>query len=661
MKKYNKSNKRKGIKQKIIFYVLSVAIVLNILLLAVMIITSIKLTDYVLLDALQPMVKTASQNVSANLHLLTDRMANIALDSDLADDSIAVEKKIAILDENESRIEFVWLAAYDLEGNQLYGNEAPTSIADKQYYLDIQTTGNLVISEPFYENNIFQLCVGAPLMKDGDTYGYLIGSYKYDIINDVLTTINLGQTGSAYIINKDGTVIADKDTENMKNAMNLYEQNTGSAEKTILDKIITHQTGAAQMKIHGVNHYAAYSPVVGTNWSLIIDAPKAEFLGIAVITIILSVILSIILLVVSAIIIFKLAGRISSSMGLATKRLENLAEGDLKSDIVLSNTNDEVQTLTLALSKTINSLDGYISEIQNSLGAISEGNYAYNIPDCFTGDFVVIKDALETISNALNHTMYQMNTAATNVFKYSSEVSVFVKQLSDGSTMQDEALERLQESIETIVEKIEQISGCSDEAEDCAADAKEKVTLGTQQMNSMLEDMNDIYGNMEEISKISQLIEQIASQINMVSLNASIEAARAGAAGRGFAVVAGEIGDLSAKTASALHQTAKIIDKSNVSINKGVQAAKLTSASLEEIQAAIDQFVEISASLKGIVLQQEDAVQEVAVESAAVYEIAQNNLQIAEQTGLTVSGFLSEAEQLNDLVSQVNLKEDDKL
>ena len=127
--------KKRTIKQTIEFYVMTVAILLGVLLTLTMIVSSFISTDAVLLDNMQMMAKTASQNVGANLHLLTDRMANLALEQTLTDEKASVKEKQQVLDERETRIEFVWLAGYDLSGKKLYGDErAPDNIDDKKYY-----------------------------------------------------------------------------------------------------------------------------------------------------------------------------------------------------------------------------------------------------------------------------------------------------------------------------------------------------------------------------------------------------------------------------------------------------------------------------------------------------------------------------------------------
>lgn len=125
--------KRKTIKQTIVFYVMSVSIMLGVLLTIVMMISSFVSTDTILLENLQMMAKTSSQNISANLHLLTDRMANLALEpAALIEEKVSKEKKQEVLKERETRIEFVWLGGYDLSGKKQYGDEiAPESITDK--------------------------------------------------------------------------------------------------------------------------------------------------------------------------------------------------------------------------------------------------------------------------------------------------------------------------------------------------------------------------------------------------------------------------------------------------------------------------------------------------------------------------------------------------
>lgn len=650
--------KKKTIKQIIVFYVMSVSIILGVLLTLVMIISSFVSTDSILLENLQTMAKTSSQNVSSNLHLLTDRMANLALEDILTDQEAPNEEKQKVLEERESRIEFVWLGGYDLSGQKLYGDEtAPESIAEEKYYTYLTKTNNIVIDEPYYADDIWQLCVALPMTRDGEVVSYLVGSYKYDLLNDVLSNINIGATGSSYMINEEGVIIADKDLENMQKHENVYELYNSGKNKEIFDDMINSQTGSESMSLHGIRHYVAYAPVPGTNWTLIIDAPRREFQKILFTSVFLCILIAVILLMASRYVIIKMADSISDSLSLATGRLTALSEGNLKDEVILAETNDEAEVLTNALAKTISSMDGYINDIKSSLGFLSEGDYSKEVPDTFHGDFAAIREALSAITISLNETMQRINRSSLAVNENSSEVSGYAKRLYDGSMEQAVALERLRDSIQKITDQIDHIAESASQVRKCADGAEDKVSQGREHMGSMLETMHDIYENMQDITQISQLIEEISSQTSLLALNASIEAARAGESGRGFAVVAQQIGVLADQTADALKRTGDIIGQANVSIEKGLKTADLTADSFKEIYTATEKFTEISQGMAHVVAEQEEAVSMVTREVDKVLEIANTNQQLAKETDETAALSLTQAEELGEVVAAVKLRE----
>ena len=412
------------------------------------------------------------------------------------------------------------------------------------------------------------------------------------------------------------------------------------------------------MRFKGGYHYVAYAPVAGTNWSLLIDAPRREFQGTLFVSIFVCILLAIILLVVSRYIIVKMADRISDSLSLATVRLTALSEGNLKDKVILAETKDEAEILTNALAKTISSMDGYINDIETFLGFLSKGDYSKEVPNTFTGDFVAIQDALVTITASLNATMRKISQSSIAVNENSSEVSGYAKRLYNGSTEQAVALERLSSSIQRITEQISHITENANQVKKCAGGAKGKVDQGQEHMNFMLETMNDIYDNMQEIIKISQLIEGISSQTSLLALNASIEAARAGEAGKGFAVVAQQIGVLSDQTANALKQTGDIVEQANVSIEQGLKMAALTADSFKEIHIATKEFTGISNDMAHVVEKQKEAVSMVTKEIDKVLQIANTNQQLAKETDEIAVMSLTQAEELGAVVTTVKLREE---
>lgn len=637
--------KQRNLKQKIHFYVMAVAVLVSILVMTIISVGSIRSTNAILLDNMQITARIAAQNISSNLHLLMERMYNFSQETVLTDGTISGEEKQARFDEIKLQIEFVWLSAYDTSGNKLYGDaSAPDAIADTDYYSMLTQTGNLVIGEPYYADGILQLCVGVTLKEEGEATGYLVGSYKYDLLNDVLSQLVLGDTGSACILNGDGDVIGDRNTQNMRSRNNLYEMYPSSGNLGKFEDATSFQTGSAIVQLDSGRNYAGYAPIPGTNWVLFLYAPVKEFMNDVYFAILLSVLLSGALLIAAGAVIATVSRRISDPISNATARLQALSDGDLTDEVILSESDDETGILTDALSKTVVSLKKYIQDIDSCLSTLAGGDYTVQVPDNFRGDFVSIRDALSNITEALNHTMNRMNQSSV-------EVSDCARQLLEGSREQAVILKDMEENMAAITSSIEQNRGNVQEMEECADMAGQKTSMGSSNMENMLEAMSQIHATVEEISKISLLIEDISKQTNILSLNASIEAGRAGKAGKGFAVVAGEIGSLSGQTAEALQQTGELIERSTETIRTGLAVARQTAEAFREIEELTKQYQKISLRIAETVRQQTEAVADANDRLETLQSIAGKNDSMAAES-------MSQAEGLRDYVAQVKLKTD---
>ena len=636
---------------------MAVSILLTVCVVKVMSEGSIRSTNTVVLDNMQITARIAAQDISANLHLLTERMHDLALEDVFSNPASTPEEKQARLTQASLQIEFVWLSAYDVNGNKLFGDEtAPASIADTGYYADLTETQNIVIGDPYYENDIVQLCVGAPFKEDDEVTGYLIGSYKYDVLNDVLSLLILGNTGSSLLLNEEGMVIGDLNLQNIIDKKTYQDVFPTAKTNRLWEDILSAQTGSALMKLDEYRYYVGYTPIPGTNWTLFIHAPQWEFLDTVVKTLEFCIAGSLILLFIAMIIIVPLASRTSHSLSSATKRLQALANGNLTDEVTLSNSNDETRILTQALSQTITSLNDYIQNIQNSLGSLSHGDYTIQIPDNFTGDFTSIHDSLMNITDSLNQTMQKMNQSSIDVNRNANTVSNFAKRLTDGAINQSALLEELEQNMLAITESIEKNKDNVLQMETCSENAEEKTSLGNKYMNSMLETMEQIHDAVDEISKISRMVEKISLQTNLLSFNASIEASRAGEAGKGFAVVAQEIGQLSTQTAEALQQTSTIISDAVTIIEKGLHTAKDTATAFQEIREVSKHYHEISNRLADTVSEQTSSVTYVNKNLDSLKDINDSNQVLAEETSKMAANSLKQSESLKRYVSQVKLK-----
>ncbi len=637
MKKY------RTLKQKIIFCIMSVSVLLTVLITTVMSAGSFRSTNATMLSNMEIMARTAAQNISSNLHLLTERVHNFSREEIFTSDDYTVSQKQARLDEIKLQIEFLWLSVYDQSGHKIFGDQdAPADISNTKYFSLLTQTGNVVIGEPHYENETLQICVGAPSANNEGTTTYLVGSYKYDILNDVLSQLVIGNTGSACILNEEGDIIGDRNLQNIIDGKNIYDLYPSETNEQKFDKITALYIDSSIMILGHRLHYTGYSPIPGTNWALFLYAPQVEFMDTVYFSTLLSVLLSLVLLLIAAAIIVPVSKGITNPLSEATKRLQSLSTGNLNQEVLISKSNDETTVLTKALSQTIASLKGYIQDIETCLGALSGGDYTIHIPDNFYGDFASIRKSLCNITDALNRTMLQMNQS-------SSQVSDCARAMLECSREQSQLLENMEDCMAATTSSIGKNKDNVLQIEEFSEMASQKTTLGNNYMEKLLTAMSHIHGTVNEISKVSLLIENISKQTNLLSLNASVEAARAGEAGRGFAVVANEINELSAKTASALTETGRLITNSTETIQAGLETASLTAQTFQEIAELTGQYHAISGRLSNTAKEQTDAVNYANGRLAMVRDIARKNDEMAAES-------LSQAESLSNYVKQVKVR-----
>ena len=404
--------------------------------------------------------------------------------------------------------------------------------------------------------------------------------------------------------------------------------------------------------------FAAYCPVTGhEDWRLIITAPHSEFTSMVLVSVIVNSAIGILLLSFNIVLMKRQIKDIINPVDSVTERLVKLAEGDLQTPVEVLNTGNELAILSNNLNDTIQSLNLYISDITRVLAQLSAGNLDIQTEADFTGDFVSLKESIDTIVGSLNETMAQMNNAADLVADHSDGTSQGAKNLANSTIDQASVLEELTASIAGVSEQVRLTADNASKANIRSLEAEKNVETCNQQMQSMITAMSEIKAGSAKIGDIIKSIEDIAEQTNLLSLNAAIEAARAGEAGRGFSVVAEEVRSLAEESAKAAQNTAKLIIKSIETVENGTSIVNETAESLAQVVNSTSEITSIIAEIADAAREQATAIEQINMGFEQMSDAVTTNSMTAQESAQSSEELANQAQNLKGLIGRFSLKE----
>lgn len=660
--KMKKDEKRRNIKVKIMATVMAGVLCLAVMTSAVLLYGTNTLTNTLAQDLLLPLTKISSKTVEGNLHMLADRIFSVSDNKTLSSSESTMEEKKQVLTEFSSGIEFVWLSLYTTDGNFYCGaDNSPQNISDTALFQNMTETENLAIGDTQYINGQLQIAIGAPVKGTNGILYYVVGSYKYDVLNDVLSNLHIGYGGYAVIVNQNGTIVAHPDTifvQNKTTVSELYEQNSDII--TLFDRIYTGETGIQSMSLNGEKTLISYTPVRGTNWYMALFMPREEIKAGEQRVIMMNIMITILCIAITAALATMIAGKISKALGNVKDRIQKLAKGDITSPVEVLNTKDEAEDLSIALQETVNDVSGYIIELRQALTSLSKGDLQTEVKGEFVGDFIVLKESTNHIIDFLNEMIGELQKSSNTLSQAAIGVSNEARNVNSNSEQQSACVEKLKEETNNISNSIGIVDKNTKQAKELTNQVENKLNEGVQQMASLLEAMEEIRYNEEEISKITKFLEDIAFQTNILALNASVEAARAGAAGKGFAVVAEEVRNLAGKSADFSKRTTEIIQVSGIAIDKGVKRAKATSVSMNDIAEMSQKITNITDKLFVSVEKEKEALKNVEAAIDSISVMAERNLITSKKSANASEELSQQAITLKTMAEKFQTKNEDK-
>ncbi|MDI4649799.1 methyl-accepting chemotaxis protein [Cohnella hashimotonis] len=272
-------------------------------------------------------------------------------------------------------------------------------------------------------------------------------------------------------------------------------------------------------------------------------------------------------------------------------------------------------------------------------------------------------------------TSEQLSAGAEQTSKATEQISASIQEVAEGAAQQVSNVTAAAQAAEEISEGMEQAASSIQRVAALNADAKDKADAGNQVVGRAVAQMNLMSGSVSEtaavvyalsekskaIHQIAAMIADIAAQTNILSLNAAIEATRAGVHGRGFAVVASEVRRLAEQSTEAAGQVRELIQEVRDEADKAVQAMDAGTA---VVRAGIELVNRSGESFSLIA----DAVEQAAVESHDVASIAEqvnasaqsmvkwmeDVAGIAEQSAANMQNVAASSEEQNAAMEEVS-------
>lgn len=379
---------------------------------------------------------------------------------------------------------------------------------------------------------------------------------------------------------------------------------------------------------------------------------KLNILGIIILAVIIIVV--IISVIVSTKLGIIIAKGISEPLITLRNRLITFEQGDLSTDFPVVDSQDEIKDMTETATEMAASLKSIIYDCNYILGEMSKGNYGITskAKEKYVGEYSGLINAMRNLRDLMIETLQQISDASEQVNAGSNNLAQAAQALAEGSTDQSAAVQELQATIANITSGVEKSSAKTEASYQEANKYATEADQSRVEMEAMMTAMSRINETSQKIGNIISDIEDIASQTNLLSLNASIEAARAGDAGKGFAVVADQIRKLAEQSTQSAVDTRQLIESSLAEVEEGNKAAQRAADSIESVVDGIKSIAETSQELSQISQEQATAMEQAEQGINQISEVVQSNSATAEETSATSEELSAQATSLNELISR---------
>ncbi len=547
-----------------------------------------------------------------------------------------------------SKVKYFGPYAYKENGQTVftdkYSNEKYNYFDTDWYKVGKNTSKDVEWSDPYFDemSNITMVTTTVPFYDSQKNFmGVTTADIDLTTVQTAVANIKIGETGKAFLLDKQGTYIADTDKGKIMK-MKITEDNNNSLKEA--GKIImSSKNGNTIFKDDNGKNRIYYGEMPETGWKIALTISEKELLA---------PVRSLLITLVAIIVVFSIAVIIFITI-FANYLVKNIRE--VNNLAMAISENDLTKTIEVNLSDEIGQMVGHLNAMTRNL-----------------------KEFIFNISNSVEHvaaTSEQLTAGAQQTEAAADQIALSIQDIAANSEKQENIMKESARMVSEISQGIEHVSGNIQDITDLSMNTYKKAQDGNNVVDSAIDQMKniddkvnalskiiDILGNKSgKIGNIIMVINDIAEQTNLLALNAAIEAARAGEHGKGFAVVAEEVRKLAEQSKDSTAEINKLVNDIRENIGSAVNAMEDGTVAVKDgitmVYNAEDSFKHILSSVDDISTRMQDAsavIEEITASSQNMVESIENIVKILEESSLSSQSVAASAEEQTALMKEVS-------
>lgn len=509
-------------------------------------------------------------------------------------------------------------------------------LTERTWYVEGREHEELKFGEPYFDSYSEQMCVSVSVyLNDSRAVRVMAADVYLDSVCDRVKEIESSIDGRAVLVEKNsGRIIASSDSTLLDKS--LTEEGVDKVYGNINSIIGEEHVSPVSVKVNGGEYFACVNYIDGTDWCLVTMLSQRDILRelhwLEAVMLLVAAVAGVVL----AVLLTKVTNSVVKPVRDVTDVLTEVASGNFTRDIHTKGS-DEIARMGQSMQTFIENMREIITELNSTSEWLSNQSKENGVAsanllssaDEQEKQMAFLREAADVMTKTADKVSDDMTKLAKLIHLTKDEgtkAGVIMKETADASRQGGEALSDIKGSMQQI----------------------EQTTF------SLAERIKDTSDAIDKINGMVTMIMEIANQTNLLSLNAAIEAARAGDAGRGFAVVAEEIGKLAVNSGQAASDisklTAEIKDtmaKANAHMEESVAGVKMSADMIESASDTFGNVFDKVGQTDTIVRDMVDLIGKVDI-------VASETVKMADSQTAAAGEITASAVRLSDCTKSVN-------